>query len=171
MNAEAANRLLKMIEEPPLQTQFLLIAHQPEKVLTTISSRCQRIRIQSGGAAPEAEFADAALMDELMASLLAKDLLGALDVADRIASLPSRESAKAFCAHAAERLRQVFLVQQGVWLSGEVSPEAQRWAGQCRKTFPREALAVLDRAQTLIGRNVNLKILFADMADRMYLLI
>ena len=106
-----------------------------------------------------------------MASLLAKDLLGALDVADRIASQPSRESAKAFCAHAAERLRQVFLVQQGVRLSGEVSPEAQRWAGQCRKTFPREALAVLDRAQTLIGRNVNLKILFADMADRMYLLI
>ena len=171
MNAEAANRLLKMIEEPPLQTQFLLIAHQPEKVLTTISSRCQRIRIQSGGAAPEAEFADAALMDELMASLLAKDLLGALEVAERIASLPSRESAKAFCAHAADRLRQVFLVQQGVRLSGEVSPEAQRWAGQCRKTFPREALAVLDRAQTLIGRNVNLKILFADMADRMYLLI
>ena len=171
MNAEAANRLLKMIEEPPLQTQFLLVTHQPEKVLTTISSRCQRIRIQSGGSAPEAVFADAALMDELMASLLAKDLLGALEVADRIASLPSRESAKAFCTYAADRLRQVFLVQQGVRLSGEISPEAQRWAGQCRKTFPREALAVLDRAQTLIGRNVNLKILFADMADRMYLLI
>ena len=49
LNAEAANRLLKMIEEPPAQTQFLLIAHQLERVLTTISSRCQRIRIRPAG--------------------------------------------------------------------------------------------------------------------------
>jgi DNA polymerase-3 subunit delta' len=171
MNAEAANRLLKMIEEPPLQTQFLLITHQAEKVLTTISSRCQRIRIQPEGRGAGAEFANADLLDELMSALLSKDLAEALDVAERIASLPSRESAKAFCVFAADRLRQVFLVQQGVSLPGDISPEAREWAGRCRKTFPRQALEVLDRAQTLIGRNVNLKILFADLADRMYLLI
>ena len=50
MNAEAANRLLKIIEEPPAQTQFLLIAHQMERVLPTIASRCQRIRVRAAGA-------------------------------------------------------------------------------------------------------------------------
>lgn len=171
MNAEAANRLLKMIEEPPQQTQFLLISHQVEKVLTTISSRCQRIRIRPSGAAAETAFADAGLLDELMTALLGKDLLGALEVSERIAALPSRESAKAFCIFAADRLRQMFLCQQDVQGLGDCPPEVRRWAGRCRKTFPRQALEVLDRAMTLIGRNVNLKILFADMADRLYLLI
>ena len=171
LNAEAANRLLKMIEEPPQQTQFVLIAHQLDKVLTTIASRCQRIRIQPAGPLAAAEFSESELLDDLMDALLGKDLLGALEVSERIASLPSRESAKAFCIFAADRLRQVFLCQQGVEGAGQISPQARDWAARCRKTFPREALSVLDRAQTLIGRNVNLKILFADMADRMYLLI
>ena len=172
LNAEAANRLLKMIEEPPERTQFVLIAHQVDKVLPTVASRCQRIRILPPGAgAQSGEYADGDLLGELMDALLGKDLLGALEVADRIASLPSRENAKAFCIFAAGRLREMFLCQQGLTGSGEISEQARAWAARCRKTFPREALAVLDRAQTLIGRNVNLKILFADMADRLYLLI
>lgn len=45
MNTETANRLLKSIEEPPEKTQFIFITHAPERVLTTISSRCQGIRV------------------------------------------------------------------------------------------------------------------------------
>ena len=45
MNATAANRLLKAVEEPPEKTVFLMITHSPEKVLQTISSRCQALRI------------------------------------------------------------------------------------------------------------------------------
>lgn len=45
MNAEAANRLLKAVEEPYEKTLFLFITHAPEKVLTTITSRCQSIRL------------------------------------------------------------------------------------------------------------------------------
>ena len=171
MNAEAANRLLKMIEEPPAKTQFLLIAHQVEKVLTTVASRCQRIRVRPAGAAATVFSAEAELMDALMGALLSKDLPAVLEASEQIAALPSREDAKAFCAFAAERLREVFLAQQGVEGVGEISPQARQWAAQCRKTFPRQALEVLDRAQTLIGRNVNLKILFTDMADRLFLLI
>ena len=171
MNTEAANRLLKMIEEPPVLTQFLLIAHQVDKVLPTILSRCQRIRVLPAGTAAEMAFADADLLDELMAALLSKDLLLAQEVSERIASLPSRESAKAFCAFASDRFRQVFLAQQGIEGAGGISPEARQWASRCRKTFSRQALEVLDRAQNLIGRHVNLKILFSDMADRLYLAI
>ena len=171
LNAEAANRLLKMIEEPPAQTQFLLIAHQLERVLTTISSRCQRIRIRPAGEAAGPVFADADLLDELMSALLGRNLPDALEVSERIASLPSREQAKAFCTFAADRFRQVFLAQQGVEGAGEISPQARAWAAKCRKTFPRQALEVMNRTQTLIGRNVNMKILFTDMADHLYLQI
>ena len=45
MNATAANRLLKAIEEPPEKTVFVMITHAPEKVLQTISSRCQALRV------------------------------------------------------------------------------------------------------------------------------
>ncbi|MBQ6254800.1 MAG: hypothetical protein IJK05_09185 [Bacteroidales bacterium] len=45
MNVSAANRLLKAVEEPPSKTVFLMITHAPEKVLQTISSRCQAMRL------------------------------------------------------------------------------------------------------------------------------
>lgn len=41
MNTAAANKLLKLIEEPPNKTVFLLIAEDEEKIITTIKSRCQ----------------------------------------------------------------------------------------------------------------------------------
>ncbi len=39
------NRLLKLIEEPPLHTYFILLAENPERVLPTILSRCQMVRV------------------------------------------------------------------------------------------------------------------------------
>ena len=45
MNQQTANKLLKMVEEPPEKTLFLFITHAPEKVLQTIFSRCQSIRV------------------------------------------------------------------------------------------------------------------------------
>jgi len=45
MHPSAANKLLKLIEEPPDRTLFLLVSDEPDKVLPTILSRCQLIRI------------------------------------------------------------------------------------------------------------------------------
>jgi DNA polymerase III subunit delta' len=39
------NRLLKLIEEPPEQTQFILVAEQAEAILPTVLSRCQLVKI------------------------------------------------------------------------------------------------------------------------------
>lgn len=44
MEAEAANALLKTLEEPPVQTLFLLISHAPGRLLPTIRSRCRVLR-------------------------------------------------------------------------------------------------------------------------------
>lgn len=43
LNMSAANALLKMLEEPPLQTLFILISHQPYKLIKTIRSRCMMV--------------------------------------------------------------------------------------------------------------------------------
>lgn len=41
MNTSAANKLLKLIEEPPEKTVFILIAEDEEQIIQTIRSRCQ----------------------------------------------------------------------------------------------------------------------------------
>jgi DNA polymerase III subunit delta' len=43
---EASNALLKVLEEPPGQTIFFLIAHTPDVLLATIRSRCQHFSLQ-----------------------------------------------------------------------------------------------------------------------------
>ncbi|MBQ8936581.1 MAG: DNA polymerase III subunit delta, partial [Bacteroidaceae bacterium] len=45
MNQETANKLLKLFEEPPAGTHFLLVAEEPELVLGTILSRTQRLMV------------------------------------------------------------------------------------------------------------------------------
>ncbi len=47
MNPNAANALLKLLEEPPANTVLLLISHQPSGLLPTIRSRCRVLRCTS----------------------------------------------------------------------------------------------------------------------------
>ena len=47
MNVTSANALLKVLEEPPAQTLFLLATNQPDKLLITILSRTQRVAVQA----------------------------------------------------------------------------------------------------------------------------
>ena len=73
LNKNAANALLKLIEEPPPRSLFLLVAHRPGQVLPTIRSRCRKLMLgvlgeadvvravrALPGAAPESEVARAA---------------------------------------------------------------------------------------------------------------
>lgn len=45
MNVQAANKLLKIIEEPPQKTLFLLVAESTENMLSTVLSRTQLIKV------------------------------------------------------------------------------------------------------------------------------
>ncbi|MGN0066997.1 MAG: ATP-binding protein [Bacteroides sp.] len=45
MNEVCANKLLKLLEEPPAQTVFLLVSEAPEQLLATILSRTQRFHL------------------------------------------------------------------------------------------------------------------------------
>lgn len=48
-NPSAANALLKMLEEPPPETVFILVSHRPGSLLPTIRSRCQRFAMRPIG--------------------------------------------------------------------------------------------------------------------------
>jgi DNA polymerase-3 subunit delta' len=52
LNTESGNALLKTLEEPPAQTVFILITSRPGALLSTVRSRCQRVRF---GAPPADE--------------------------------------------------------------------------------------------------------------------
>jgi len=47
MNINAANALLKTLEEPPKDTIFFLVSHNPQILLPTIKSRCRELRLSS----------------------------------------------------------------------------------------------------------------------------
>lgn len=46
MNTNAANALLKLLEEPPAKSILILIAHSPGKLLPTIRSRCRTLKLK-----------------------------------------------------------------------------------------------------------------------------
>ncbi|MGE0290142.1 MAG: DNA polymerase III subunit delta' [Bradyrhizobium sp.] len=46
LNPNAANALLKILEEPPQQSLFLLVSHAPARVLPTILSRCRKLPLR-----------------------------------------------------------------------------------------------------------------------------
>ena len=181
MNAQAANALLKMVEEPPQKTLFLLITQAPEKVLVTIASRCLHIRIQPLSLEADSivharEVAGAAVLRDLfhdiLEALTARNLLQALETSDAVADLKDREKQKSFCRLASEDLRRIFLVQKTPQLA--VLPEGEgdwfrRMAGALKPTFPRKANDALERALTLLERNVNQKILFTDLGSKLYI--
>jgi DNA polymerase-3 subunit delta' len=49
LTVSSANALLKMIEEPPPRSIFLIVSHAPQRVLPTIRSRCRRLLLRPLG--------------------------------------------------------------------------------------------------------------------------
>ena len=186
MNQETANRLLKMVEEPPVNTIFIFITHAPEKVLQTIFSRCQSIRVlpltkeeservkalnPNGDNEEHNAFMD--LFSDLLNALVTKDLLTALECSETMAALESREKQKAFCAFATECLRKIFLVQQGLPEIAGIPEQEESFymnmAGRCGRKFCSKSVADIEKVVAMIDRNVTSKILFTDLVNRMFL--
>ena len=186
MNQETANRLLKMVEEPPEKTIFLFITHAPEKVLQTIFSRCQSIRVlpltkeeaeQVRLRKPEEDreeynrFSD--LFADLMNAIVSRDLMSALDCSEQMAALESREKQKAFCTFASECIRKIYMIQQNMPQIADVSEDEQEFyskmASSCGKSFCQRSVTNIDKVVGMIDRNVSSKILFCDLVNRMFL--
>ena len=209
MNQEAANRLLKIVEEPSEKTLFLFVTHQPERVLKTIRSRCQLIRVmpatreEIAGALPRwagidpetagyaAEFASGSIgnairslaerddnvgmMDmfmQLMDGIIDRNYLAVLETGEAIAALDSREKQKAFCKFAGDCVRKIYMLQQNMTDIAGIRPEDKDFyaeaARKCGPEFCRRALMIITKAHSLVVRNVNQKIVFTNMVNRLF---
>ncbi len=71
MNAACANKLLKLLEEPPVQTVFLLVSEHPEQLLPTIQSRVQLIRVSG---LPNSTVAEALQQHSQLSETEARDI-------------------------------------------------------------------------------------------------
>ena len=186
MNQETANRLLKMVEEPPEKTIFLFITHAPEKVLQTIFSRCQSVRVLPltkeevelvRSRKPEEDkeeynrFSD--LFADLMNAIVSRNLMGALDCSEQMAALESREKQKAFCTFASECIRKIYMIQQNMPQIADVPEDEHEFyskmAASCGKSFCHRSVTNIEKVVAMIDRNVSSKILFCDLVNRMFL--
>lgn len=70
MNRNAANAILKYLEEPPAQTLFLLVCHAPARLLPTVRSRCRSLTMRP-------------LADDLLDELISRHIAPGLDAKDR----------------------------------------------------------------------------------------
>ena len=99
MNTQAANALLKMLEEPPARATLLLISHRPSGLLPTIRSRCRTLRLGPLSAEDMARAFDQAGVEVAATPALAElsggsvgaalrlSLLGGLDLYSEIIAL------------------------------------------------------------------------------------
>ena len=183
MNQQAANALLKILEEPSESTIFLLITHSPESVMKTIYSRCLLVRViplseeeelrVHPEKSPDYEvFCD--IFHDLVVAIEERNLSALIEIGETMAALPSREKQKNFCRFTGEALRRIFLLQQGLGDLARIPEEEKLFysesAAKLPKKFPRVAISHFDRAAKLVSANVNQKILFSDLTNRLYLI-
>lgn len=123
LHPTCANKLLKLIEEPPMRTVILMVSEQPDFILGTILSRAQRI--------PLPPIDDIALAEALKSrfSLLAED-------AQQIAHLASGNYLKAVEAISLSKENQFYLEQ---------------FKGMMRNSWARNVKGMKEMADLLAG--------------------
>ncbi len=150
MNASAANAILKLLEEPPPNTFFFLLAHAPGRLLPTIRSRCLHVPLSP---LPEEEVMEALrcgaaeLLEDVDDALLraAVAMSGgsagrALDLAGSKALELWRETEQALAAREARRLADVVERVSTALATADARADlalflqlADAWARQCMR--------------------------------------
>ncbi len=181
MNLEAANKLLKLLEEPPQGTLFLLVAHNPERLLSTIRSRCQLIalkplsreerrRTAGGRDGDNAEFRE--ITRSLLEAGLEKRLIDTFLQWEMLADL-GREKQREWCLYTENYLRKIYLVANGLDdladLSEQEGSVIRDLAARIKPAFYEKAFAALESTLSAVGSNVNPKLAFCDLSNRLLL--
>jgi DNA polymerase-3 subunit delta' len=112
MNTSCANKLLKLLEEPPHKTLFLLISEHPDQLLSTILSRTQEVRVPRLGQEViiDALLSEDKVADRQMAADLAHIANGSYLAATKLAS--ATEEQAGFFNDFAALMRNAWLVGQ-----------------------------------------------------------
>ena len=134
LGVEGQNALLKILEEPPAYGVFLLLTDNPEKLLSTVRSRCTELKLlplQESILRPELRrlFPEAAEADLSAAVLRSGGLLGqAKELLETGSSLPPQTEGfvKAFAARDSLTLTQT-LVPMEKWKRDALAELLQSW--------------------------------------------
>ena len=155
---QAANALLKTLEEPPEGTGFVLVTSRTSALLPTVISRCQRIRFR---AVPEAELA---------VWLEARGLPDPLRLARRSRGSPARALALAEQDHDGDELRDALVAALKGGASGQQA-FAEKVAKGKRAEVQRRIEDLLEVLETLlvdtvrVGAGAELGLVHEDRAD------
>jgi DNA polymerase-3 subunit delta' len=145
--AEAANVLLKTLEEPPADTYFVLVTAEARRLPVTVLSRCQRVRF----AAKEQALASPETLDALEAALAAPAAAALFAAAGELA--PDRDEAMALTAGLWRRLHDALLVRERHALPDERAAAA-RGLSQWSAAAILVALRASDEATEALRGNV-----------------
>lgn len=180
MNAECANKLLKILEEPSAGTLFILVSQAPEKLLPTIVSRCQMIRLAplspqekkllaGGMSTPEEYFG---ILEQLFEYASAGSLADLFSVWEALADL-KKPVQREFCLYAEQFVRKLYLAACGTPDLSQIAPFEEQLAAslipRLKVDFYEKIFNALENAISAIESNVSSKLIFCDLANRFYI--
>lgn len=177
MNLEAANKLLKTLEEPSEKTLILLVAESRDRMLSTIISRVQQVVVPNlgKGLPPELRASFASLFVSWMRLLFKLNMKTLSDWVDQVAGM-GREPQKQFLQYAQESVRACFLkTAAGIELNNELQFGDEKFDTFFPSMITTRNIEKMNQAinDTLyaIERNANAKITFMQLSFTMSKLI
>lgn len=200
MQEAGANKILKLLEEPPADTLFILVSEHPELVLSTIRSRTQSIHIKridtekltahfpekiarlSGGSYIKARelMKESSATSEmtaryrlLMLCAFQKNLVKLREVAEEASK--SREECLVFLDYAAKITRETFIANLCnptlTYMTDSEAAFAEKFRKFIDESNIERIIEHITQASLDIERNANIRIAFFDMGLQLFTLI
>jgi DNA polymerase III subunit gamma/tau len=154
--AEAANVLLKTLEEPPADTYFILVTAEPRRLPVTVRSRCQRVRFEALDDAAGLDAEAAERRDRLLAAFAdgaqAKNAAALFEASGELAG--DRDEAAWIALELWRRLRDALLVRESL-ADGRVSDArvtaARPWSERSSSSLIAGMRAIDEAVEALRG--------------------
>ena len=186
MNIECANKILKLLEEPPSQTVFIMVCQEPDKLIETIRSpedAAQRVsRMANGNWLKAQELLSADTENELFLDMFQS--LMRLAYQRKVKDLKTwseqmgtmgREKQKRFLEYFLRLIRENFMYnfqnEELCYMTQREEDFAHNFARFINEANILEISDLANLAIRDIGQNANAKIVFFDMALKMIVLL
>jgi DNA polymerase-3 subunit delta' len=179
LHPSAANALLKIIEEPPAKTLFLLVTSQADQLLTTILSRTQKILVRAfSDEEVSSHLVDSGLCDSKAAAQIAMladgNLRAAYRLIDQVEDQTVRQLRDWFRLCATKNLKELFLLSEDFHKADKESQKSLMLAGLnvTREILLKNLdldhlLRTTDEDRTFIN-NISKKMLTEEHAEKLY---
>lgn len=169
MNESFANKLLKTLEEPMPGTLMLLVAESDERLLPTIKSRVQTLRVESGTKKVEVNAESASMLVGWLRMLFKLKMKELSAQVDKMSTL-NREQLKQFLQYAQDVMRGCFL-NTAAGVDVHLGSGDEKFDAQFPKMITVNNIELieqaLDDAIFAIERNAYAKIALMELSFRM----